>query len=481
MLDSTKRTLASATGKVVKPRNGWRLVAFVLLSALGLAFLASLDYGLDHGLWGEFIFAFVLVSMAIAILGHAISDRWWEARGISPPTILHAPFWAAVVLVALPFALLTLWAGVVVLLGLMLGSFFLVPLVLKMVNAPFWTEPSARLAALTTILGMLFFAYLFTADGGKDPVPAAVKRGLLPGADKLAHRFRPVLLFDSDELFTPVDIKNAIAAGNVATCRKTVAGRMCDKLASEDQIDQNADYLNFDLGPLGLGDSTGGAKSAMYYHVVDDRPENLYVDYWWFYAENPEPVGDSVLCRIGFKIPEISCFQHHGDWEGVTIVFAPCGTQPTAKTACLTVANRRLHVVQVNYAAHNGVKKQSWSRLEQMWSKRKLRTYGERPLVYVARNSHASYPVPCFKHCGREKSTNGKLPWGNNGETCETDEHHCVLPLPLGRDGQPALWAAFPGPWGSQRCILLGAYCDGGAAPKAPAFHRRYKTPGDPG
>ena len=101
-------------------------------------------------------------------------------------------------------------------------------------------------------------------------------------------------------------------------------------------------------------------------------------------------------------------------------------------------------------------------------------TDGERALAFVAFNSHASYPTACPPRCLNSDHYNGRLAWGNNTSTC-TD--HCLALLPTTKDGAPASWNAFPGHWGKQTCILLGAYCDRGPAPRAPAYQSRYKQP----
>ena len=76
---SAKQVMASATSKavnqasrVVNQRQGWRLVVSVVLTIFGFVCLVLLDLALSTGLWGEFIFAFVVTSAAIAILGHVI-------------------------------------------------------------------------------------------------------------------------------------------------------------------------------------------------------------------------------------------------------------------------------------------------------------------------------------------------------------------------------------------------------------------------
>jgi hypothetical protein len=60
-----------------------------------------------------------------------------------------------------------------------------------------------------------------------------------------------------------------------------------------------------------------------------------------------------------------------------------------------------------------------------------------------------------------------------------TAKADCVQELPIAKDGKPSSWNAFPGPWGAQHCILDGAYCDGGPAPRGPAMHGRYGSPDD--
>ena len=106
---------------------------------------------------------------------------------------------------------------------------------------------------------------------------------------------------------------------------------------------------------------------------------------------------------------------------------------------------------------------------------------GVHPIAFVARNSHASYPDPCFLKTGCRQQTrdlpearhDGVVPWVHNNAGCDG----CVKPLPLDDDGDPALWNAFPGRWGGQNCILAGAYCDLSGAPAGPSFQTRYEHP----
>ena len=103
---------------------------------------------------------------------------------------------------------------------------------------------------------------------------------------------------------------------------------------------------------------------------------------------------------------------------------------------------------------------------------------GPHTIAFVARNSHASYPGPCFGSCEQttrdlpEAVHNGGVPWVHNEDCSE-----CVKRLPLTAASEPALWNAFPGLWGEQHCILAGAYCDLSGAPKGPSFQTRYQEP----
>jgi hypothetical protein len=326
---------------------------------------------------------------------------------------------------------------------------------------------------------LLVVGLLSALTGARLPSPSDATS--LHGADGLAHRYRPVLLFDSDEQYAPVDIGRAFAAHHVRACHKTIVSDRCPKIGSADDIDSDVEFLQVRASALGPDDDSGGADSAIYYHAVE-RASRVYLDYWWFFTENPEPVLSAIACRAGLHLGEITCFRHEADWEGITVVLAPCDQQPQIATDCVALGGKLLHLVAVAYAEHGGPAKQfAWDALERRWAAAGTPVDGERPLVYVALNSHAAYPRPCPPNCGREESNDGQVVWGNNGAQCVTAHSDCVHELPIDKAGKAASWNAFPGPWGAQHCILDGAYCDGGPAPRGPAMHTRYGAPDDLG
>jgi hypothetical protein len=180
-------------------------------------------------------------------------------------------------------------------------------------------------------------------------------------------------------------------------------------------------------------------------------------------------------------------------------VIAPC-EEPS--DSCVDVGGELWGPTAVRYAQHAHLLSYSWERtLERVWGSLDspradalaeiwdslvlpaVEENGVRPVVFVARNSHASYPDPCFSSSCKqevgglpEARYDGGLPWSHN-ETCDG----CLRRLPIGENGEPALWNAFPGHWGSQECILAGAYCDLSQAPRGPSFQRRYTDPANDG
>ena len=141
-------------------------------------------------------------------------------------------------------------------------------------------------------------------------------------------------------------------------------------------------------------------------------------------------------------------------------------------------------MVEAHYAQHEKIVSYTWDRLQGRWNQPDLAKWfdgGQRPLVFVALNSHASYAAPCRSACKQiarprfKERRDGLLSWTNNDANgCALD---CLHPLPVDANGTPASWNSFPGRWGAQNCILFGSYCDVQKAPLSPSFQRRYRDP----
>jgi len=227
-------------------------------------------------------------------------------------------------------------------------------------------------------------------------------------------------------------------------------------------------------GLPGLSANPVGARSAIYVHPVSTERDGrllLYLDYWWYLPDNPSGVGGGAFCGAGLVIAGVTCQNHQSDWEGLTVIVDRTGPRP--------------FVTAVQYAQHDSVVRYGWNLLRQRWDNPKLSPFVEapgRPLAFVAKGTHATYPIPCGR-CHQvakpsigEGPHRGGLPWIGN-ETGACGEDACLQALPTREAGrQPALWNAFTGAWGDVHCFL-SYYCDSGLPPNAPGQQERYRHP----
>jgi hypothetical protein len=380
------------------------------------------------------------------------------------------------------------------------------------------------------------------ALGSETVTDAAVRLGLAaPTAREdftLAMRYRPVLLFDRDEdVPRPLSIEDLFANGKVRECEDRKLVRTdCTTVREPRELRNGGTHLQLgvpgsaalkqlarqDLRALAPTARTGrtsaevlppsapgapppgtpsaglprdgigagsaptpppGTGTAIYVHpvpAVRDGRSLLYLDYWWYLPDNPARAGMGAFCGAGLVIPGVSCFDHQSDWEGVTVVIDRSRREPRP--------------LAVYYAQHETVVGYRWSDLRRAWRSAEDRAPqgraeaddADRPLVYLARGTHAAYPTRCRSdHCRQvahdrgENRYDGGLPWiGNDTGACT--RVGCLRMLPTATGGRaPALWNAFTGPWGRRHCLLT-YYCDSGSAPAAPGQQDRYQHPTDP-
>jgi hypothetical protein len=450
------------------------ILALLLLVFVGVIAVGAVSFALKS-LWGELLFAVVGASVSIAICAKRLPEKFWKKFRVRPPPVWQAPILAAVALVALPIAVVKWPLGAVV-----LGAAFFAGLALSYAVPRSEGRKSVAWAGfLAALAATLAFAYLGTRTADAVPVPEADRSAPFPGADLLAVRFRPQLFFDTEERFIPLDIEAAMRGGDVQMCRNTLRGKQCERVPVPEEVDASFDYLTLRGDQLDVDDTPGGPGSAYYYHVVP-RDGRVYVDYWWFFAQNPSPVAKRAVCGPGLRTSALNCFDHPADWEGVTVVLTKCA--PGTSGDCFEITGGAYAPEAVHYSQHGHAVRFAWSKLEGFWSDfpRWFDAPEDHvgPLVFVARDSHASYPRPCQSDCHQTGSVlgdgdhDGGLHWANN-DACGG----CLKPLPTTAEGDAALWNAFPGPWGAQRCILAESYCDVGRAPTAPGSQERYRHP----
>ncbi|MBN1527541.1 MAG: hypothetical protein JW895_00650 [Thermoleophilaceae bacterium] len=302
---------------------------------------------------------------------------------------------------------------------------------------------------------------------------------LSPDSDSdlaLAVRHRPALFFDRGEPYpVPLNVDGLMASGKLRLCEQGQAVEAaCTAVDDAADLRNGATHLRFDPDDLAaLTDA-----STIYVHVTragNDHPNSIYLDYWWYFPHNPAGAGGGALCGAGFVVAGITCFDHQSDWEGVTVVLdadSPSGT-PTA----------------VTYAQHGRVTRYTWPALERLWDDGDRVNFGRgvdtgaRPLVFVARGTHASYPTSCED----ERCEVGDLPGSPAKHPTRENRHDgrvradcpsvCVAALPVRAGGrEPALWNAFDGGWGTSDCVLE-VFCSASPPPRSPGFQGRYRHP----
>ncbi|HEX5927023.1 MAG TPA: GDSL-type esterase/lipase family protein [Baekduia sp.] len=299
----------------------------------------------------------------------------------------------------------------------------------------------------------------------------------------LAAQHKPALFFDRDEPDpSPLNIDQLLRSGKLRVCRHGQAlSALCSEVHGSDDLDNDGTNLAFDPRDIAGVD----ADSTIYVHVSrsgNDVPNTIYLDYWWYLPDNPTGAVGGALCGAGFVVAGYTCLDHQSDWEGITVVLD--GDHPAGPP------------IAVSYAEHTGVARYTWRAAQRLWIDPAVRQLAKgidttvRPLVFVARGTHASYPMICdkdkcsetgapdlkIKNPFRENRHNGRGPaWsGNLDEGCR---NVCLAALPtrdLGR--RRAQWNAFEGRWGSSHCAL-NLICTSDQPPRSPGAQDRYKRP----
>jgi hypothetical protein len=308
-----------------------------------------------------------------------------------------------------------------------------------------------------------------------DEAEDAVTRAPSPDEQQQAMAYRPLLLFDGKERRPPLDVDAFLAERAHALCHPATVDYDCNPVdagleLATDPTNHDA-VLRVNAHPGAPDEFQRDTSQRIYYHLTYDRQRDVrYFDYWVFYRFNDSPRLNGLTCLPGLAIAEATCFDHEGDWEGITVTVPGRRGTPSPDS--------------VAYAGHSWVYGFRWDALVAAGAS----AGSTHPKVWVARGSHASYPMACGKaartSCRQLKSDipdgsrDGAKPWLNNVDAaCQRD--HCVAPLPLTRAGGPASWSAFGGGWGMPRCTVGLKLCVRARGPRSPYFQNRYAKPGD--
>lgn len=294
----------------------------------------------------------------------------------------------------------------------------------------------------------------------------------------IPEKFRPILRFDSDEPWRPLDVEQFLAEGDHYWCEDILfAPDPCSEIDSWEDLrlydtsDSDLSHAYIDINGEGtsggtdtwhspteacfldegyeddekLFDCDEGSATAIYYHPTEqpdpspglpgDQGYN-FLDYWFFYRFNQGPLAGATD-------------DHEGDWESVYVAV------PKAEPTTFAYAV---------FAAHNGG---PWRYLRGALicdsnesCGEEGSPEGERVNVFVAMGSHASYPQPCSSGCKQteslasnvvddENNHDGEDPWGANNDP------EALRLFPSGKEWGPSpssreesAWTDWPGLWG---------------------------------
>lgn len=169
-------------------------------------------------------------------------------------------------------------------------------------------------------------------------------------------------------------------------------------------------------------------RNRIYGRWVTGSDGRLWLQYWFFYFYN-----DFNLLGSTFAFG-----LHEGDWEMVQLRLNAAGIRPDLAV----------------YAQHKYAGARTWGRVERV---------GERPVVYVARGSHASYFAA-----------------GRNGlDQVDGAGFSPTLTMEVVEDDDPAYaWMLWPGYWGDTRPRGLGKRLGYSSfSPTGPGSHDQWDDP----
>lgn len=297
------------------------------------------------------------------------------------------------------------------------------------------------------------------------------------GVLALARRYSPHLRFDDDEQFFPVDVDELLAKagpdGGHQVCDHVRFDDNCQPADDyKDLLTSLDEYIDFESGArLGQDlvdrDVALGLRRKIYVDPVE-RDGRLQLGYWWFLRFNVSPWRPERNCLPGFTFAEATCFDHEGDWEGVTVTLRQTDElQESARHA-----PEAWELESVSFASHKNLVAWGPEAVELAGAER------THPVVYVAQGSHASYPTRCSSACTQKLAGPG-LPEGHfdGADEWTANDTACCLPLPVTPEHRGALWNAFPGLWGMAACTAFVKVCSQSDGPKTPSAQARFSSP----
>jgi hypothetical protein len=299
--------------------------------------------------------------------------------------------------------------------------------------------------------------YELQLNGGCEPGASVCER-------TMAETFRPLLLFDSDEKWRPLDVDRFLTESfNAETlsgdplvvrhllcgasespedgdCRAIFGPQSLNGAGSDSHIDvvgADSAYTSSGLfAVLPYGDyympGCGGqsvldcddSRTAIYYRVQPSTGYTL-LDYWWFYRR------DSGYAGIG---------DHEGDWEGAIVALPkdPLAMPDTFDWVGMDSHGTTYLYLRPVLACDGGDAGSCGTQLDPT---------GLRVNTYVSNGKHASYPQPCDNDGPTICENNDGIPDGGfDGSSPWASNNRATALVHLPPEHQS--WMGFEGEWG---------------------------------
>ncbi|MCW2986192.1 MAG: hypothetical protein JWR63_3762 [Conexibacter sp.] len=257
--------------------------------------------------------------------------------------------------------------------------------------------------------------------------------------ERLLHRFRPVLVYDSQEAyFADHPAQMVVNPGNeLRRADGTVLARTDDNTLRLDVLDEHGradDRLaicgkDYRTQYVALREAHPDLKNHMVAHAQRDSRGDLWLQYWLWYFYNDY----RLAANVGL---------HEGDWEMVQLRLD--GDDPAAAQPDYAV-----------YAQHRQAERRPWDQVH------KDPDNPDAALVFVARGSHASY----FRTGLFETEV-----WA---DICDGARRSPPSTLLLADDAADHPWVRWPGRWGDTE----GRNKAEDPSPDGPGHHAQWTDP----